>query len=207
MISPVPQDRPGIAHASGRRPSTATSHAGALVLGLGVAVVARAALAGSTGAASLPAAVLFSSLLASLAWRAGWKPGPVRASALVLGAVGGAVLVAGPLVFDGRVAPAAGLAAVGTAAWVAVVSVVALAEESFFRGALWAAVERDAGRPAALLMTTVAFALIHVPLYGWRAVPLDLGVGLGLGALRIRSGGVAAPAVAHLLADVAGGWL
>jgi hypothetical protein len=47
---------------------------------------------------------------------------------------------------------------------------------------------------------------VHVPLYGWRALPLDLGAGLWLGGLRVLSGGVAAPAVAHALAD-RGAWL
>jgi hypothetical protein len=38
-------------------------------------------------------------------------------------------------------------------------------------------------------------------------LPLDLAVGLLLGGLRIVSGGVLAPAVAHVVADLVGGWL
>jgi membrane protease YdiL (CAAX protease family) len=53
----------------------------------------------------------------------------------------------------------------------------------------------------------VLFALIHLPLYGVGALPLDLAVGLLLGGLRIISGGVLAPAIAHVIADLAGGWL
>ena len=56
-------------------------------------------------------------------------------------------------------------------------------------------------------MTSVVFALLHVPLYGWHVVPLDLGVGLWLAGLRLISGGVAAPAVAHVVADLATWWL
>ena len=93
------------------------------------------------------------------------------------------------------------------AAWTAVVSLVAVAEEIFFRGALWNVLERIWGPVAAWICTSLVFALIHAPLYGWRALPLDVGAGLGLGALRLWSGDVTAPAVAHVLADLAGGWL
>jgi membrane protease YdiL (CAAX protease family) len=60
---------------------------------------------------------------------------------------------------------------------------------------------------AAIVVTSVAFALMHVPLYGWHVVPLDLGVGIFLGGLRLASGGIAAPAVAHAVADIATWWL
>ncbi len=63
------------------------------------------------------------------------------------------------------------------------------------------------GELLALPVTTAAFALLHVPLYGWAALPLDLAVGLLLGGLRMVSGGWGAPAVAHTLADLAGWWL
>jgi membrane protease YdiL (CAAX protease family) len=56
-------------------------------------------------------------------------------------------------------------------------------------------------------VTSVAFALMHVPTYGVPAVPLDLGVGLVLGGLRVLSGGPGAPAVAHVAADLAAWFL
>jgi len=56
-------------------------------------------------------------------------------------------------------------------------------------------------------VTSVAFALMHVPLYGWHVVPLDLGVGIWLGGLRLLGRGVAAPALAHVLADLVTWWL
>jgi membrane protease YdiL (CAAX protease family) len=56
-------------------------------------------------------------------------------------------------------------------------------------------------------VTSIVFALIHVPLYGWHVVPLDLGVGVFLGGLRLVSGSVAAPAIAHIGADLATWWL
>lgn len=91
--------------------------------------------------------------------------------------------------------------------WALVTILVAAAEEAVIRGALFGAVARAGGTATALLLTTAAFALIHVPLYGWHVVPLDLGVGLALGGLRIATRGVAAPAVAHAVADLATWWL
>jgi len=35
------------------------------------------------------------------------------------------------------------------------------------------------------MATSVLFALIHVPIYGWHVVPLDVGVGLWFGGLRL----------------------
>jgi len=63
------------------------------------------------------------------------------------------------------------------------------------------------GTIVAILGTSLLFALIHVPLYGWHVVPLDFGVGLWLAGLRLLSGGVAAPAIAHTIADLATYWL
>ena len=61
--------------------------------------------------------------------------------------------------------------------------------------------------PLAVAVTSLAFALIHVPLYGWHVVPLDFAVGVWLAGLRLASGGVAAPAIAHSLADLATWWM
>ncbi|MQA64109.1 MAG: CPBP family intramembrane metalloprotease, partial [Actinophytocola sp.] len=65
----------------------------------------------------------------------------------------------------------------------------------------------DDNRVAAIGVCAVVFALLHVPLYGWWIVPLDLAVGVFLGALRWVSGSVVAPATAHVLANLAGWWL
>ncbi len=51
-----------------------------------------------------------------------------------------------------------------------------------------------AGEWVATAAGAVAFAGMHIPLYGWSAVPLDLAVGLVLGALRIVSRSWTAPA-------------
>jgi membrane protease YdiL (CAAX protease family) len=92
-------------------------------------------------------------------------------------------------------------------AWGIVTALVVTGEEVLLRGALFRTIDGAAGPLAAVLVTGLAFALMHVPLYGWGVVPLDLGVGIVLGGLRLASGGVAAPAVAHLLADLSTWWL
>ena len=95
----------------------------------------------------------------------------------------------------------------GLALWTPVVAGVAVAEEVAMRGALFDALRSWRGDGGALLATTLLFAALHVPLYGIGSLPLDLAAGLLLGGLRIVSRGVLAPAVAHVVADLAGGWL
>lgn len=92
-------------------------------------------------------------------------------------------------------------------AWTAVTILVATAEELVLRGALFDALRGSLGLGVAVIVTSAAFALMHVPLYGWHVVPLDLGVGVFLAGLRLASGSVAAPAVAHVVADLATWWL
>jgi len=91
--------------------------------------------------------------------------------------------------------------------WAAIIVGVAVAEEAVLRGVLFDRLRRGGGALLAILVTTVLFALMHVPLYGWHVVSLDLAVGLALGGLRLTSGRVAAPAVAHAVADLATWWL
>lgn len=138
---------------------------------------------------------------------AGWRPGARARAPIALGLLGGAALVAVWLTARGvpgiHLAPLNGAIAI----WTPAVTVVAVAEEVALRGALFGLVREVAGDGGALAATTVIFALIHLPLYGAGALPLDLAAGALLGGLRIVSGGVLAPALAHVIADVAGGWL
>jgi membrane protease YdiL (CAAX protease family) len=76
-----------------------------------------------------------------------------------------------------------------------------------FRGVLFEGVRARSGDGLALAVTALLFAAIHLPLYGMAAFPIDLCVGLFLGCLRVWSGGVTAPLVAHVVADVATGWV
>jgi membrane protease YdiL (CAAX protease family) len=178
-----------------------------LAIGLAGAVALRVGLAGPAGVRSAPAGLAFSFALVALALHAGRgrAPGPPSA-ALRWGLAGGAVLCLVPLVVHLRT-PGGPLPVADVPVWAGVVTAVAVAEEVLLRGVLWAAAEDAGGATVALVVTTVAFALLHVPLYGWYALPLDLAVGLLLGGLRMIAGGWTAPAVAHTVADLAGWWL
>ncbi len=116
-----------------------------------------------------------------------------------------------PLVVIALVASGPAIVMFGSGApflpWAAATVLVATTEEFVLRGALFAEVDRLLGGSSAVVITSVVFALMHVPMYGWHVVPLDLGVGFWLAGLRLVSGGVAAPAVAHVAADIVTWWL
>lgn len=158
-------------------------------------------------ARSAGAGLAFAAALLVLAGLAGVRVRPSwRGLGRGLGwGLGGAVLLCAPLLVRALVWPQTLQSRPGFWSWAAVVTVVVLAEEAFLRGALFDAVSASAGAGWAVAVGAVGFALLHVPLYGWKVVPLDLVVGVILGALRWESGTPLAPAVAHLGADV-GAW-
>jgi membrane protease YdiL (CAAX protease family) len=177
------------------------------VAGLGALVAVRGAVNGSTAASAFGAGLVFGLGLVALALAAGWRAGRPKASAVVLGLGGGMVLVVLPLVAAQAPPAPPVLHPQPLAAWIVATAVVAGAEEIALRGALWQTAHDAHGPFFAIILTSAAFALMHVPLYGWQVVPLDLAVGLFLGGLRLVSGGVAAPAAAHALADLASWWM
>ena len=134
-----------------------------------------------------------------------WRPG--AALGTVVGLVLVVVAVAGPALGGFSAVPGLGRPAAPFGSWAAITILVATAEELVLRGVLFRAVRRSGGVGVAIAVTSIAFALLHVPLYGWHVVPLDLAVGLALGGLRVATGTVAAPAAAHLVADLATWWL
>jgi membrane protease YdiL (CAAX protease family) len=77
----------------------------------------------------------------------------------------------------------------------------ALAEEAFFRRLVygWLATR---GAVFAVTGAALVFALVHIPGYGTRVVPLNLAAGLLLGWQRWASGGWSAPALTHALANL-----
>lgn len=187
----------------------AAAAAVALVAGLAGALAVRLGVAGDAGVRSVRAGAVFAVLLLAvvvLADRAeALRPGPWRRQ-VALGGLGALALCVVPLVVhlttDGGALPARDFPL-----WALVVTAVAVTEEMLLRGVLWTALDRWAGEWVALGVTTVAFGLLHVPLYGWSVLVLDLVVGLLLGGVRMVSGGWGGPAVAHTLADLAGWWL
>ena len=151
--------------------------------------------------------LLFGLALLLVAGLGGLRPALPPRQALTVGLIGGLGLVAVTLLVRW---PAQALP-LGHAApflpWVGVTALVATSEELLLRGALWRWAAASGGDVVALIVTSALFALIHVPIYGVSVVPLDLGVGLFFGGLRLWSGGPAAPALAHVLADAATWWL
>jgi membrane protease YdiL (CAAX protease family) len=77
----------------------------------------------------------------------------------------------------------------------------AVAEEALFRRTAFSALERF-GATAAVVTTAVLFAVVHVPLYGLAAFPVDLGAGLLFGWQRAASGSWTVPAATHAAANL-----
>jgi membrane protease YdiL (CAAX protease family) len=177
-----------------------------LLAGLAAAVALRYAINGASVASALVAGLAFGVLL--LLMSRGRALRELRRPPLVaigLGLCGGITLVGVPLLIH-PVQPL-GLRPEPLLAWALVTCVVAAGEEAMLRGALFDALREAGGLVAAIVLTTVAFALMHVPLYGWSVVPIDVGAGLVLCGLRLAGQGVAAPAIAHALADLGTWWL
>lgn len=173
-----------------------------LLLGFATAVALRAAVSGSDGVHSPAGGLLFAVLLLAAVLGARTVV-PLSRRAVSLGLLGAGVLCLPVLLsWSPRLVPTDGFAT-----WALVVSVVAVAEEVFLRGTLYDAVRARSGENAAIAVGAVAFALLHVPLYGWYVVPLDLAVGVLLGEQRRVTGTPAAPAITHVGADLASWFL
>ncbi|HEV3474329.1 MAG TPA: CPBP family glutamic-type intramembrane protease [Actinomycetota bacterium] len=99
----------------------------------------------------------------------------------------------------GRFAPLPALP-LGTST-VAVIIVAAVAEEAFFRRLAFSWFSRW-GDLAAIALTSIAFAIVHVPAYGIAALPIDLAAGLLFGWQRWATGSWLAAAVTHAAANL-----
>ncbi len=187
-------------------PSARTARPAWIALGLALVVGARWAATRAVVADPVVIGFIFGAGLLALALAGGWSIGVPHTSSIVLGLAAAALLIAIAAI------PRLGAEYASTprfafAPWAIATILVATAEEAVLRGALFDAAAEWGGLAAAVLVTSAAFALMHVPLYGWHVVPLDFGVGLVLAGLRILSGGIAAPALAHALADLVTYWL
>jgi membrane protease YdiL (CAAX protease family) len=183
-----------------------------LAIGAGLAAAVAARLTGTRGGLDgLVIGVAFGGALMALAFAGGVRPGRIRATPLAIGAGVGlalaALTVVGPAIAGATYVPGLGRPAAPFVPWALITIVVASAEEGVLRGALFDRMDRVAGVAPAIVATTVAFALMHVPLYGWHVVPLDLAVGFLLAGLRLGTRGLVAPAAAHVVADLATWWL
>jgi membrane protease YdiL (CAAX protease family) len=77
---------------------------------------------------------------------------------------------------------------------------VGVAEEALFRRGLYGLVERWGGL-VAVLSTSLVFGLVHVPVYGWSMLPIDIAAGVVFGWQRWATRSWTAPAVTHALAN------
>lgn len=130
--------------------------------------------------------------------------------AVCLGLFGGLVLVAIPLFV--RLPGAAALQpapwpGASFSTWATVTILVAATEEACFRGVLLESMTRQHGVLMAVAWTSLAFALVHVPFYGWGALPIDLAAGVWLAGLKLTSGRLTTPVITHALADLVTWWL
>lgn len=178
-----------------------------LLVTVAIALALRVLAGAPVPAASPTAALLFSAvLLIGVAVRRA-DLGVISWTGARLGVAGGMALLIVSLVG----LPAIMLGPRATSAtlvwWIPLVSLVAVSEELVFRGVLFSALRAQRGDAVAVIVTALLFAIVHLPLYGPGAMPIDLCVGVFLGSLRVASGGVAAPAVAHVFADVGAGWI
>lgn len=173
-----------------------------LLLAFGLSLGVRILIGGDGVAQSLGAGLVFALCLLALAVAAGTRV-RVDRRAILLG-LAGVVLVCLPVGLEQLLTFRPLRGTEGFVTWALVVTVVATAEEVFLRGALYDAVDALAGPLAAIGTGAVCFALLHVPLYGWHVLPLDLAVGVVLGGLRQQSGTPAAPAITHVGADLVG---
>lgn len=173
-----------------------------LVAGFGLALLLRVSVGGPEVSRSAVAGLVFAAALGALCTCG--RPASGAGVRVVLSGLAVAALLCLPVLLlrDGPLVDQPGFLR-----WAAIVGVVATVEELFLRGVLYEAIERRWSAGAAVLLGAVLFALLHVPLYGWHVVPLDLVVGLLLGELRRASGSWVAPAVAHVTADWAAWFL
>ncbi len=173
-----------------------------LLAAFGLSLWLRVVVGGDDVAGSVPAGLLFGGCLVALALAARTRV-PVSRRAVLIG-LAGVALVCAPVALESLLTLKPLHGTEGFLPWAAAVTFIATAEEVFLRGTLYDSVEGVAGAVAAIVVGAVVFALLHVPLYGWHVVPLDLAVGLVLGGLRQATGTSAAPAVTHVGADLVG---
>jgi membrane protease YdiL (CAAX protease family) len=188
-------------------PTSAGYRAAWLSAGLGSAALARSAFIGAGSAGAFLVGTVFALTLLGLALAAGWRPALPRPGSLGVGVVGGLILIGIPELVGPSSRAVIGMRPDPFLAWVAVTALVVTAEEALLRGALLSALDAAGGPAVAVVGSSIAFALMHVPVYGWSVVPLDLAAGAFLAGLRYLTGGTAAPTMAHLLADMATWWL
>jgi membrane protease YdiL (CAAX protease family) len=89
-----------------------------------------------------------------------------------------------------------------TAFLIAANTLAAVAEEAWFRRLCFGLLA-PAGYGFAIVGSAALFAVVHVPIYGLWVLPLDFAAGLLLGWQRSVTGSWTAPAITHVVANLA----
>ena len=171
------------------------------------ALIARPSLLAG-GHPAFVLAGLFAVLLAvSVAWPAatdGVTPPPATGTAPPASAVvpPAGVLALGVVAFAlGRLLSSGAARPVPIGLALAFNTLAAVAEEAFFRRLVYGTLLRG-GAVAAVVGSAVAFAAVHVTVYGPWVLALDLAAGLVLGWQRWASGSWRVPALTHVVANL-----
>ena len=176
-----------------------------LAAGFFLAVGLRVLIGGSAVSSSFGAGLAFAIMLVGLSL-AGKVTTKISGRVVVIGVLGTLLLVTVPLT-ERAMNMNNELPEGNYLGWSAVIICVAMAEEAFLRGSLFDAITKWQNTGTALVITAVLFALLHVPLYGWHVLPLDLVVGLWLGFIRVTAKSWVAAGITHTLTDLISWWL
>lgn len=191
---------PGLARPAARtdlRPSRSTLAVGAVaVVGCGL-LAARPALLDATPVAAASLGILFVALLVLGAClplpRASRTPRTWTSTTAVL--VGVVAFGIGRVLVGGHPPLHATVFVLGTN------TLAAIAEEAWFRRLCFGLLA-PAGTVVAVIGSSVLFAAVHVSIYGFWILPLDLAAGLLFAWQRSVTGSWAAPGITHVIANL-----
>ncbi len=178
---------------------------GVLMIGFGASLGLRIVLGGYSVAQSIPAGLAFASCLLLLTLAAGTRA-IINRKVVLIGIAGGLFLCL-PAMFIHLLGSSKLHGGKGYLSWAAAATTVAFAEEAFLRGALFDVIKKWRTEKEAVIIAAILFTALHIPLYGWRIVPLDFAVGIWLGVIRSLSGTFVASGMAHAIADLASWWI
>jgi len=97
-----------------------------------------------------------------------------------------------------------GIADIDIQIWSAVLFylAVALAEETWFRGLIFKALQCWRGSAVAVLGSALLFGLMHVPTYGWQGLLFSLSIGLPYAVVRLRTSNILGLILIHWLTNL-----
>jgi len=180
-------------------------------IAIGLGLVALAARVPSTWAILVTAGVGLLGLIAPLPRAARTASAPRTAPAsrqtTVLTWLGAVALGVGALLIAGRLPSLLGIGLRGVVvrragAWAVTASALAaVAEELFFRRLVYGWLARW-GSAVAIGGSALLFAAVHVPVYGFAVIPIDVAAGLLLGWQRWMTAGWTASGVTHVVANL-----